>query len=148
MEFRAEPARPHDLGGVLELLRQTGLPETGVAEHLAHFVVVRDEGRVVGIGGLEIHGDDGVLRSIAVSTGFRGQGLGVLLVDAVLDLARLNDLKRVYLLTTTFRDYFEKRGFTEVPRDSAPKGIQASWEFETGCPTTSALLMRTLHERR
>jgi amino-acid N-acetyltransferase len=114
----------------------------GVAERFSLYRVVRDTGRVVGFGGLEIHGEHGLLRSLAVASTYRGQGIAKLLVDAILDLAEQNSLGNVYLLTTTAKAYFERHGFVEVDRDSAPDGIRESWEFRTGCPTGSALLMR------
>ncbi len=144
MDFQAEPARTHDLAGALELLRETGLPETGVAERFSLYRVVRDAGRVVGFGGLEIHGEDGLLRGLAVASAYRGQGIAKLLVDAILDLAVQNSLSNVYLLTTTAKAYFERHGFDEVARDSAPDGIRDSWEFRTGCPASSTLLMRAV----
>ena len=63
-------------------------------------------------------------------------------LDAILNLAEQNSLSSVYLLTTNAKAYFERHGFVEVDRDSAPDGIRESWEFRTGCPTGSALLMR------
>jgi amino-acid N-acetyltransferase len=142
MDFQAEPTRPQDLAGALELLRATGLPETGVAERFSLYRVVRDTGRVVGLGGLEIHGEDGLLRSLAVADAYRGQGIARRLVEAILDLAGHNALRHVYLLTTDAKRYFEKHGFVEVTRDVAPDAIRDSWEFRTGCPASSTLMQR------
>ncbi len=142
MDFQAEPTRAQDLAGALELLRATGLPEKGVAERFSHYRVVRDTGRVVGFGGLEIHGEDGLLRSLAVADAYRGQGIAKRLVEAILDLAEQTSLRHVYLLTTDAKAYFERHGFLEVARDAAPDGIRDSWEFRTGCPAGSTLMKR------
>ena len=143
MTFRAEAAQPHDLKAALELLRRSDLPDKDVAERWRHYFVVReDDGRVVGVGGLEVHGDDGLLRSVAVDPDYRDQGLGGMLVEAALALAGRLDLRAVYLLTTTARDYFVKRGFADCPREEAPEAIRGSWEFRSGCPATAAFMKR------
>jgi amino-acid N-acetyltransferase len=143
MTLHAEPARPHDLRGALELLGRTELTEQDVAQGWGHYFVVReDDGRVVGVAGLEIHGEDGLLRSVAVDADYRGQGLATSLVEAALERAKRVNLRTVYLLTTTAREYFARRGFADCPRETAPAGIRESWEFRTGCPSTAAFMKR------
>jgi amino-acid N-acetyltransferase len=143
MTLRAEPAHPHDLRGALHLLGRAELTAQDVAERWGHYFVVReDDGRVVGVAGLEIHGEDGLLRSVAVDQDYRGQGLAAALVEAALERAKHVQLRSVYLLTTTARDYFARRGFTDCPRAEAPAAIRESWEFRTGCPSTAAFMKR------
>ena len=143
MPLSAEPARPHDLPDALALIARAQLPEHGVAELWGHYFVVReDDGRVVGVAGLEVHGDDGLLRSVAVDDHYRGQGVGDRLVAAAIARARLVPLRAVYLLTTTAREYFARRGFTACAREDAPAAVRESWEFRTGCPATAVLMMR------
>jgi amino-acid N-acetyltransferase len=144
MPLRAEPARPHDVPEALDLLKRSGLPDHDVAERFGHYFVVReDDARVVGLAGLEIHGEDGLLRSVAVESGYRSQGLGRALVEAALERARQLGLGSVYLLTTTARDFFLHLGFEGYPRDEAPGPIRASWEFRAGCPATAILMRKT-----
>jgi len=143
MKLQAEPARPHDVAEALDLLRRVGLPVTDVADRWGHYFVVReDDGRVVGVGGLELYEDDGLLRSLAVDLDYRGQGLGASLVEAICARARRLDLGVVYLLTTDAEGYFARLGFAECPRDDAPQGIRDSWEFQVGCPSTAVLMKR------
>jgi amino-acid N-acetyltransferase len=143
MTLHAEPARPHDLRGALELLGRTELTEQDVAQGWGHYFVVReDDGRVVGVAGLELHGEDGLLRSVAVDADYRGQGLAASLVEAALERAKRVNLRAVYLLTTTAREYFARRGFGDCPREDAPAAIRESWEFRTGCPSTAAFMKR------
>jgi len=144
MDLRPEPARGHDLAPALELLSRSDLPEKGVAEAFGHYFVVHDDGQLVGLAGLEIHGEDGLLRSVVVEPGYRGQGLATALVDAAVERARRLELRALYLLTTTARDYFGRRGFVDSPREQAPEGIRDCWEFRSGCPTTSAFMKRVL----
>lgn len=145
MTLHAEPARPHDLRGALDLLGRTELTEQDVAERWGHYFVVReDDGRVVGVAGLEIHGDDGLLRSVAVDAEYRGQGLAASLVEAAMERAKHVKLCAVYLLTATARDYFARHGFVGGPREDAPAAIRESWEFRTGCPSTAAFMKRPI----
>jgi amino-acid N-acetyltransferase len=145
MTLRAEPARPHDLRGALDLLGRSELTDRDVSEGWGHYFVVReDDGRVVGVAGLELHGEDGLLRSVAVDPDYRGQGLASSLVEAVLQRATRVGLRDLYLLTTTARDYFTRHGFADCPRETAPAGIRASWEFESGCPSTAAFMKRAV----
>ena len=145
MTLRAEPARPHDLRGALDLLGRSELTEQDVSERWGHyFVVHEDDGRVVAVAGLEIHGEDGLLRSVAVDHDYRGQGLAASLVEAAMERARRVQLRSVYLLTTTARDYFARRGFADCPRADAPAAIRESWEFRTGCPSTAAFMKRAV----
>ncbi len=143
MPLRPEQARPHDLPGALDLLGRSALAQHGVAERWGHYFVVReDDGRVVGVAGLEVHGEHGLLRSLAVDGAYRGRGLAAALVGAVLDRAKLLELDSVHLLTTTAQDYFARLGFVVRRREGAPQAIRESWEFRTGCPTTAALMSR------
>jgi len=144
MELRPEPARGHELAPALELLRRTDLPEKGVADGFGHYFVVHDDMQLVGLAGLELHGEDGLLRSVVVAPDYRGQGVAHALVDAVVDRAQRLHLRALYLLTTTARDYFGRQGFADCARETAPEGIRASWEFTTGCPTTSSFMKRSL----
>jgi len=145
MTLHAEPARPHDLSGALDLLGRSELTDKDVSEGWGHYFVVReDDGRVVGVAGLELHGEDGLLRSVAVDEDYRGQGLAKALLEAVLARAARVGLRSVYLLTTTAREYFARHGFEDCSRDAAPEAIRASWEFRSGCPSSAAFMQRAV----
>lgn len=143
MPLDAVPARPHDLPGALALLGRAQLPEQDVTERWGHYFVVReDDGRVVGVAGLEVHGEDGLLRSVAVDAGYRGQGIAGRLVEAALERAAILRLRSVYLLTTGAEQYFARRAFAACARERAPAALRESWEFRSGCPKTAVLMKR------
>ncbi|HXY40413.1 MAG TPA: arsenic resistance N-acetyltransferase ArsN2 [Vicinamibacteria bacterium] len=143
MSLQAVPARPHDLKDALALLGRSQLPHHQVAENWGHYFVVReDDGRVVGVAGLEVHDSCGLLRSVAVDEDYRRQGLAASLVTAVVERARQLQLSGLYLLTTDAGGYFERHGFRQCPRQQAPQAIRASWEFRSGCPQTAILMNR------
>jgi amino-acid N-acetyltransferase len=130
-----------DLEAVFGLLDRSGLPRAGVADNFSQFLVAEADGRLVGVVGLELYGPSALLRSAAVEEGWRGSGLGRVLVERALDLARERGIDDVYLLTTTAEHYFPKFGFVCVRRDEVAQGVQSSVEFQTACPE-SATAMR------
>jgi len=128
------------LPSVLALLRECELPETGVREAFDRFIVAHAGTDVVGCCGLEVHGETGLLRSLAVARSHRGRGLGKRCARAAIEQARQEGLSTLYLLTTTASDYFPRLGFERCPRDEAPDAIRGSWEFRTGCPATAVFM--------
>jgi amino-acid N-acetyltransferase len=140
MAFQTEHAQAQDLVPARELLRRLNLPDHGVAEQFGHYLVVRDATRLVGLCGVEVCGDDGLLRSVAVAPAYRGEGIGALLVAGAQDLARRLKLEALYVLTTTAVAYFRRHGFQDFAREKAPAAVRSSWEFSSGCPASSALM--------
>lgn len=140
MPFRTEHAQAHDLASARELLRRLSLPDHGVVDHFGNYLVVRDASRLVGMCGVEVCGDDGLLRSVAVDPDYRGEGIGGLLVAGAKELAGRLKLEALYLLTTTAEAYFRRHGFQDVAREKAPEAVRESWEFRSGCPSSSALM--------
>ena len=133
-------AQPSDRHEVERLLKAVDLPVAGVAEAFDKFVVAEVADRVVGAAGLEIHGSEGILRSVAVDAGQRGRGLGRLLTERVLQHARDSGLRRLYLLTTTAEAYFPRHGFRTIPRDDVPEAIRGSIEFREACPASAVAM--------
>jgi amino-acid N-acetyltransferase len=98
----------------------------------------------VGADGLQAAGPDGLLRSLVVESGARGRGLGAALVGALENRAAARGVVRLYLLTTTAAEFFERLGYEPVARDSVPPGIAATAEFRTLCPASATCLCRSL----
>jgi amino-acid N-acetyltransferase len=82
-----------------------------------------------GVIGIEVHGDVRLLRSLAISTAHRGNGLGQKLVADAEDWATRSGLKTLYLLTTTASRYFERLGYEELPRSEASTAITETPRF-------------------
>ncbi|HEY9023246.1 MAG TPA: arsenic resistance N-acetyltransferase ArsN2 [Burkholderiaceae bacterium] len=137
-------ARPDDWPAVEALLRACALPVDGAAQHLADFVVAESAGRLVAVAGLEAHGADALLRSVAVSSEARSAGLGRTVVDAVEALARERGVQRLHLLTTTAAGYFSRRGFRRRERAAAPAPLRASAEFRGACPASATFMTLSL----
>lgn len=146
MEPSLRPTRADDLDAVLALLEASDLPTAGVDEAFGHFVVAEAGDVVVAVAGMEVHGADGILRSVAVDPAFQGRGLGRSLTHAVIDAARRAGLRRLYLLTTTAETYFPRLGFRPIDRDGAPEGIRRSVEFRDACPASAVAMALDLDD--
>jgi amino-acid N-acetyltransferase len=131
-----------DLQSVFSLLDRSGLPTAGVADNFSQFVVAQADGRLVGVVGLELYGESALLRSAAVEESWRGSGVGRVLVERALDLARERGIEDVYLLTTTAENYFPKFGFVCVRRDEVAQGVRSSVEFQTACPVSATVMCK------
>jgi len=144
MTSSIETALRGELPRILELLEEAGLPVAGV-DHAEAFLVAREQaehGCLVGCIGLEVYGDVGLLRSLAVRPDTRGGGWGKRLVERLLETARLRGVSVMYLLTTTAAEYFPRFGFEPIPREQADSRLQASEEFRGACPDSAVCMRR------
>jgi amino-acid N-acetyltransferase len=133
-----------DLPAVRNLLATAGLPFEDVHDHLDYYLVVWDGKRLVGVVGLEMHGGRGLLRSLAVDPASRGTGLGKALTKEIFSRADSNGVNTIGLLTTTAEKFFEKQGFTLIPREEIPEWIKESKEFKIYCPSTAVCMLKKL----
>lgn len=96
-----------------------------------------------GIVGLEMYGPAALLRSLAVQDTGRGNGLGAALVAHVEQFAAQHGVGTLYLPTTTAADFFERRGYSHVVRDTAPASIAATSQLSELCPSSSAFMAKS-----
>lgn len=130
---------------VHRLLAAAQLPAAHLsAAQLAHFFGCGPQDRPQGIGGVEMHGSDALLRSLAVDEKVRGQGCGKALVAALEHHARKQGALHIYLLTTTAARFFENLGYRVLARDAAPERIRATPEFSILCPSNAAFMAKEL----
>lgn len=137
-------ATPADLPALQALLGQLGLPVAGLADHLGHTVIKGGHDRPKALAALEVHGEVGLLRSVAVAPEGQQQGVGRALVKEIIERARALSLHDLYLLTTTAEGYFARLGFVTVPRSAAPSALNASREFQGVCPDSATLMHLSL----
>jgi amino-acid N-acetyltransferase len=130
---------------VAALLEAEGLPASDLTEaHLQHFFYAGTDGAPSALVGLEIYGQDALLRSLVVSAVARTQGLGSALVLYAEQYAAARQVRALYLLTTTAESYFEHRGYRRIDRAEAPSAIQSTREFAGLCPANSAFMVKRL----
>lgn len=138
--FRRPPA-----SALRRLLEAAGLPVADLAaQDLDNFFACGPQDAPTGVIGLEIHGADALLRSLAVAAGARRQGCGKALVAEAERHARSRGVRRLYLLTTAAEGFFKGLGYATIPRDDAPASIRGTAEFSGLCPASSALMMKDL----
>ena len=141
MQIYTEP----DIAQVRQLLRDNDLPADDLDDH--HGVLFFAWGSrpsADGVVGLEIHANVGLLRSLAVRSAARNQGIATALVTHVENYAAENGLDKLYLLTTTAELFFLRQGYQSLPRAAAPEAIRHTQEFSVLCPDDSAFLCKAL----
>ena len=143
-EFTILPAIPAETEAIRTLLIEAELPHEDFAQHLNHFLTAKQNGTLAGAIGLEIYGESGLLRSLVVDAAYRGQGLGIELGEQIFAYAKSQDVKKLYLLTTTAADFFPKLDFSTIDRDNVPSAIQNTEEFASICPSTAVCMVKTL----
>jgi amino-acid N-acetyltransferase len=130
--------KPEDLGELKFFLELNKLPFKDISLNGNIFLLYYDdEDNVIGSAGLEIYGEAGLIRSIAVSSKDRGKKLGTKIVDEMLLLARTKNLRSVFLLTETANEFFLKVGFQDFSRHDVPEAVKNSSEFSLVCPASA-----------
>ena len=126
------------------LLEENDLPSRDVRSKPGCFYVGYDGGDPVCVGGVEVCGTDGLLRSVVVERSARGGGFGTALCEALEREARAEGVETLYLLTTTASGFFADHGYAEVDRADAPAAVQQTTEFDDLCPATAVCMRKPL----
>jgi len=134
-------AEHEDLPRVSKLLAAVDLPYQDIEGHISNFLLVEKDGELTGVIGIEILGNAALLRSLAVKETERNNGIGKTLVDKIMSYAQLNNVGKMFLLTTTASEFFQKIGFVGIDRAQVPLEMKSTEEFKNICPL-SAVCMR------
>ena len=133
------------LAAAKALLESAQLPTADLTEaHCLHFFSWGPASAPAGLVGLELFGDHALLRSLVVSPEARSSGVGSALVRHAENHARGQRVRALYLLTTTAEPFFQRLGYTNVPRDAAPPLIKTTREFAGICPASSSFMSKQL----
>jgi amino-acid N-acetyltransferase len=137
-EMTIRPATIHDVPRIQEIVNSHA--ELGkmlfksyaqLYEDLRDFAVAERDGKVVGCVALTIiWADLAEIRSLAVDSAYIGQGIGKQLVRWTMDEARRLQIRRLMALTYE-QVFFEKLGFSVVPKDTLPLKV---WTDCVRCP--------------
>ena len=143
--MRIFPATSFDLEPIQSFLKTCDLPAYDIrSTHLEHFFVLRNNNQIVGSVGLEVCGEFGLLRSLALAQFFRGQGLGFQLVAHIEAYARSQQIIALYLLTTTADQFLSQLGYQKIERAAAPPLVQETAEFQSICPASAVCMFKEL----
>jgi len=140
MTWKIYGANAKDYVLIQSLLESAKLPLDGVNEHLGNFLLLKKEDKIIGTVGLEVYGDKALIRSLAVTKGFRGRGYGKRLYEAIIAKARGQQISEIYLLTETAEMFFAKQGFETISRDSVDTEVKESIEFRCACPESASCM--------
>lgn len=126
------PAAPADWNEIRNLLTANRLPTQGALNHLGHFTVATDNGRVVGVVGMEVYGDSALLRSLVVTSNMRHRKIGRRLLKYSIERAVSKQVSVLYLLTASAEAtaFFSDFGFETMPRADMPTKLYVSMELQ------------------
>ncbi|SKC18939.1 arsenic resistance N-acetyltransferase ArsN2 [Dyadobacter psychrophilus] len=144
MKLQIDKAVPADKEVITSLLKEADLLTEDLPAGLEHFILARNEGALVGVAGMELFEQVGLLRSIAVSPDHQGKGIARKLVEQLLANADKQEVETLYLITTTADHYFDRYGFVVVNREQVPEAIQQTKQFSGLCPTSAVVMKRDL----
>jgi arsenite methyltransferase len=150
---RAEKADVHEATAdearhARALLERVGLPVDGWDDPRTRRWVLVHDARVQGAIGVEEHGGEALVRSLAVEPTLRGRGFGgALLAVATRDAARRGSAW-LYGLTLTIPDWLTRLGFVEIERDRLPADLFASAELRGACPASARVFALDLEPLR
>ncbi len=100
-------------------------------ETIREFMVVEDEGKVVGAGALHIIWEDlAEIRALAIRNEYQRKGIGKKLIDELIKEAIELGIHKVFALTYQV-DFFRGCGFQEVSKDEMPHKV---WKECINCP--------------
>lgn len=137
-------AAASDRSAAFAMLEAERLPTSDIATSGVALIVAETTERIVGVIGIEPRGRTGIIRSLAVIPKFRGKGIARSLVARAEALAAGGGLRAIFLLTDGAAAFWERAGYTRVPRMEAPREIQASAEFAALCPAAATCMKRML----
>lgn len=138
-DFRIRPAQLKDKNIINSLLLAFKLPLDGL-EATKLWVLQSGTDEVVGVAGLEVYDEQGLLRSVAVKGQLQNRGLGGALVNHIVGEAKTSGVIDLYLLTTTAPKFFKELRFKEEDRKKVIGKIAESVEFKSACPKTAVLM--------
>jgi len=133
-------AAPADWVRAVELVGQAGLPVEDLRAEVQHLWVAKDGATVVGVIGVEVYENTGLVRSMTVNVTLRHQGIASTLYQAL--EGWWNNRGPLVLLTETAEGFFAQRGFATVDRGSIPEPVKASAEFRDLCPLSAKAMIK------
>lgn len=125
------------LPDILALLRDSKLPSEDIDLGIQHFWGLISEDQIVGIGALEISGSSALLRSMAIDKHHQNRGLGKQVLQALVEGAKSEGIKQLYLLTETAEAFFKRNQFKVIERRCVPPEIATMEEFKSICPSSA-----------
>jgi len=135
---------PGDFEKAFNLLAESELDISDLKQPSIRLFQIGENGQISGIGGLEIYGDQALLRSVAVRKEFRGLGIGKMLVRQIEEAAIQSGIRSLYLLTTTASGFFRSLGYLQITRDEFAEPLKQTAQFNGLCPASAVCMKKEL----
>jgi N-acetylglutamate synthase-like GNAT family acetyltransferase len=138
------PLATWERDGLKAALSKVGLPTEGIDSPDRVFWRFETDDLVpVGFGGLEIHGEHGLMRSVVTLPPVRGKGIGGQIVAMLEVEARARGCRLLWLITGAGVAYFGGFGYVPCARAEVPDAIRRTGQF-TECPAGATVMRKTL----
>ena len=129
----------NDVGGILQLLQP--LEAEGILvrrnrelleREIERFIIMKHDRRIIGCAALYPFADESSaeLAGLAVHPGYRNQGYGEALMEHIAAAAKMQGLKRLYVLTTRTAHWFVERGFKEASVSQLPAQKKLLYNYQ------------------
>jgi amino-acid N-acetyltransferase len=130
------PLMPEDINQVLRLMqplveKQILVPRTyqQILEKKDDYIVYEIDGSIHACGALHDWGEGkGEIAAVATDPAYSDLGLGRKIVRYLIERAKKQGLRKVFVLTTQTQDWFELLGFKEAPVSSLPERKRAVYD--------------------
>jgi len=141
----AIPLAAWERDGVTAALRKAGLPADDVPSpgRLFWRFETRDL-TPVGFGGLEIHEEDALLRSVVTLPPLRRRGMARAIVIHLEAEARIAGCRAIWLMTGSARELFEGLGYATCEPATVPQPIRETPEFVTQSANCASVMIKRL----
>ncbi len=131
-------AKIHDVPEIVTLINSyaqhgvmLGRSQIQIYNALRDFVVIENDGHILGVGSLSIIWKDlAEVRSLAIAKEMHGKGLGKQIVEYLVQQARELELPQVFTLTYQ-PEFFKKVGFSLIDKKELPHKV---WKDCINCP--------------
>jgi amino-acid N-acetyltransferase len=140
----ARLATSPELAAITRMLEHAGLPVTDLVESKIELTVLTEGDELIGVGGLEYFGHVALLRSVAIASDRRREGLGARLLTHLEQRARERGVVELVLLTQGAERFFASHQYELVPRANVPAPIKSTAEFRTLCPDSALCMSKHL----
>ncbi len=130
--------------GLKAALKKAGLPYADVEAPGRYFWRFEEDDVPVGFGGVEIHGDVALLRSLVILPPMRHHGVGTAITSALEGEAVALGARALYLLTTGEAPFFAHQGFAPCSLDALPPEVTGCNEFAAAAPGSIIVMTKRL----
>lgn len=136
--------KPQEFDSVIALLHEAELEYSDLKQPNIRLFRFAEAEQIVGVSGLEIYGDQALLRSVAVSKKLQNKGIGSRIVAQIEQQAKDSGISELFLLTTTARGFFESLDYQVISRKDFPEALKQTEQFSSLCPVSAACMMKIL----